>query len=420
MSQPILCPNCKHPIELTEALAKPLIDAARADFERATRSKEDDIARRESALAVQARSLEESRVSLEKQVEARVREQVQAAEANAKKQAQQQLGDELRRARDDAAAKDSMLAERDRKLADAAKAELELRRERQELREAKEQFELSMQRALDEERGKVRDAALRDAQEQYRLKAAEKDKLIADMQRKVEELQRKADQGSQQLQGEVQELDLESLLRARFPRDHIEPVPKGQFGGDVLQRVVNDSGQVCGSILWESKRTRKWENEWLSKLRDNQRTARAEVSAILSSVLPKGVESFEHVEGVWVTGYKALVPMTIALRQTLLEVAAARRAGEGVQSKAEMLYQYMTGPRFKQRIAAIIEAFSLMQEDLDKERKAVTKLWAKRQEQIDRVMQSTVGMYGDLQGIAGRSLPEIEGLDFPMLDAPKT
>lgn len=418
MPQPIQCPKCGHDIELTEALARPLIDSARAQFERSSRAKEEEVSRREAALLSQARALEQTRAALEEQVETRVREQVKNAEAAARKFAQQQLGDEMQRVRTDAAAKDAMLADRDRKLAEAAKSELELRRERQLLREEREQFDLSMQRALDEERGRVRETALRDASEQYRLKSAEKDKLLADMQRKVEELQRKAEQGSQQLQGEVQELDLESFLRARFPRDTIEPVPKGQFGGDVLHRVCNDAGEVVGTLIWESKRTRAWKDEWLGKLRDDQRASRAELAVILTSVLPKGVDSFEHIEGVWVTGYKSMGPLTHALRHTLLEVSSARRANEGMQTKAETLYAYMIGPRFKQRVGAIIEAFSILQEDLDKERKAVTRMWAKRQEQIDRVMQSTVGMYGDLQGIAGKSLPQIRELELPGEESP--
>lgn len=192
----------------------------------------------------------------------------------------------------------------------------------------------------------------------------------------------------------------------------IQPVPKGEFGGDVLHRVVGPLGQPCGTILWESKRTKNWSDTWLPKLREDQRTAKAEIAVIISQALPKDVETFDLVDGVWVAHPRVLLPIAITLRNTLIEVASARQASEGQQTKMEMVYQYLTGQRFRQRVQAIVEAFSSMREDLDRERKAITKQWAKREEQIDRVMQATVGMYGDLQGIAGKTLQEIEGLEF--------
>ena len=237
------------------------------------------------------------------------------------------------------------------------------------------------------------------------------------MQRQIEDLKRRAEQGSQQLQGEVQELELEALLSAKFPRDTIQPVPKGEFGGDVLQRVIGPLGQPCGTILWESKRTKNWSDGWLPKLREDQRAAKAELAVIISQALPKEVETFECIDGVWVAHPKVALPVAMSLRQTLIEVAGARQASEGQQTKMEMVYQYLTGPRFRQRIEAIVEAFSSMKKDLDVEKKALTRQWAKREEQIERVMQATVGMYGDFQGIAGKTLQEIEGLEFQgMLD----
>jgi len=192
----------------------------------------------------------------------------------------------------------------------------------------------------------------------------------------------------------------------------IQPVPKSEFGGDVLHRVVGPLGQPCGTILWESKRTKNWSDTWLPKLREDQRAAKAEIAVIISQALPKDVETFDLVDGVWVAHPRVLLPIAITLRNTLIEVASARQASEGQQTKMEMVYQYLTGQRFRQRVQAIVEAFSSMREDLDRERKAITKQWAKREEQIDRVMQATVGMYGDLQGIAGKTLQEIEGLEF--------
>ena len=238
------------------------------------------------------------------------------------------------------------------------------------------------------------------------------------MQRQIEELKRKAEQGSQQLQGEVQELELEVLLSGKFPLDQIHPVPKGEHGGDVLQHVVGRFGQACGTILWEAKRTKHWSDGWLVKLREDQRQAKAELAVIVSQALPKEVDTFDLIDGVWLTHPRSALPVAMALRQSLMEVAAARQATEGQQTKMELVYDYLMGPRFRQRVQAIVEAFSTMQEDLDKERKVIMRQWAKREEQINRVMQATVGMYGDLQGIAGKTLQEIEGLELKALDAP--
>jgi len=302
------------------------------------------------------------------------------------------------------------------KLAEAQKAQVELIRKQRELDDAKREMELTIEKRIQEKLDTTREQAKKEAEEQLKLKVMEKEQTISSMQKQIEELKRKAEQGSQQLQGEVQELELESLLKAKFPHDSIMPVPKGEHGGDVLQCVVGPLGLACGTIIWESKRTKNWSDGWLAKLREDQRTAKAEIAVIVSQTLPKEVETFDLVEGVWVTHPRAALPVALSLRQSLIEIAAARQASEGQQTKMELVYQYLTGPRFRQRVQAIVEAFSSMQEDLDKEKKVIMKQWAKRDEQIERVMQATVGMYGDLQGIAGKTLQEIEGLDLKALE----
>ena len=197
----------------------------------------------------------------------------------------------------------------------------------------------------------------------------------------------------------------------------IEPVPKGEFGGDVFHRVVGPLNQHCGTILWESKRTRNWSDGWLGKFRDDQRAAKAELALMVSTALPKGIVAFDLLDGIWVTEPRCALPVAIALRQSLIELSTARQASEGQQTKMELVYQYLTGPRFRHRIEAIVEKFSDMQDDLDKERKNTMRLWAKREEQIRGVVEATVGMYGDLQGIAGKALDEIEGLTLPMIES---
>lgn len=420
MTEPtIICPNCKTEIRLTESLAAPLIAATKQQFEQQLSQKDEEIAKREQGIRDKEKQVAEAKRNLDSQVADQVAAQLKTERARVieeeAKKAKLAAANELENKARELTELQEVLKVRDAKLAEAQQAQAELIKKQRELDDAKRELELTVEKRVQEGLGDVREKAKREAEEGLKLKVMEKDQTIASMQQKIEELKQKAEQGSQQLQGEVLELELENLLRAKFPFDSIEPVPKGEFGGDILQRVVSQTGQQSGAILWESKRTKNWSDGWLAKLREDQRTAKAEISVLVSQVLPKGVEAFDVVDGVWVTSPRAALPVATVLRHTLLQVNMARQVSDGQQTKTEMIYQYLTGPRFRHRVEAIVEAFSTMQEDLDKERKAIMKQWAKREEQIERVMGATVGMYGDLQGIAGKSLQEIEGLELKSL-----
>jgi hypothetical protein len=414
----IVCPSCRTEIRLTESLAAPLIETARQELEARAAERERAVSERESRLGERVRELETQRASLDEQIAERLGKERAVLSAAEAKKARAALADEIARAQEELAERDALLRERDEKLAEARNKQLELFKLQRELEDQKQELELSVQRRLQEETEKLRSDARRAADEDHRQKLAEKDKLISDMQRQVEELRRKADEGSQQRKGEVFELELEATLRARFPVDAIEPVPKGEHGGDVLQRVRTAQGQPAGTILWELKRTRLWSKDWLPKLRADQRAAKAEIAILVSDALPKEIETFAEYEGVWVTSPATALPLALALRQLVLDVATARKTGEGLESKMELVYQYLTGPRFQQRVHALIESYQTMKDDLDKERRVLMKHWAKREAQLERALLASTGMYGDLQGIAGQSLREIEGLDLRALEAP--
>jgi len=421
MTEPtITCPNCRTEIRLTESLAAPLIASIRQQYEQQLSQKDADIAQREQGIREREKQTEEARRNLETQVAEQVATSLQAERARLieeeAKKAKLATAAELQSKARELADLQEVLKSRDEKLAQAQQAQAGLLKKQRELDDAKRELELTVEKRVQESLGEVRSSARKEAEESLKLKVMEKDQTIASMQQKIEELKQKAEQGSQQLQGEVQELELESLLRAKFPFDSIEPVPKGEFGGDVLQRVTSPSGTPSGTLLWESKRTKNWSDGWLAKLREDQRAAKAEIAVLVSQALPKGVETFDVIDGVWVASPRAALPVATVLRHTLLQVHIARQSAEGQHTKTELVYQYLTGPRFRQRVEAIVEAFTTMQEDLDKERKAILKQWAKREAQIERVMGATVGMYGDLQGIAGKSIQEIEGLTLPALN----
>jgi hypothetical protein len=378
----ITCPHCKTEVRLTESLAAPIVEATRAQYEAKLQAERSVIAKAEA---------EKARLALKADIDEKVK---------------------------DLADLKGVLADRDAKLVEAQKAQTEALKKQRELDDARRELDLSVEKKVQESLAAARAQAKQEVETDLKLKMSEKEQTITAMQKQIEELKRRAEQGSQQLQGEVQELELEGLLKQSFPSDVFTPVPKGEFGGDVVHAVARGEGLVCGKILWESKRTKNWSDGWLVKLRDDQRAAKADLAVIVTQALPKGVETFGHVDGVWVTSTRTFLPLAVALRHTLLELALARQAGEGQQTKMELVYHYLTGPRFRQRVTAIIEKFEEMQADLTKERAAMTKLWAKREMQIQAVLSATAGMYGDLQGIAGQAIETIEALDVSRLTGP--
>ncbi|HWV82028.1 MAG TPA: DUF2130 domain-containing protein [Hyphomicrobiaceae bacterium] len=420
MNEPVIhCPTCSTEIKLTESLAAPLIAETRRQFERTLAAKDAEVAKREAALKSREGELAAAKASIDEQVAAKVKAERAAIAADEAKKAKLLAASDLEQKTKELGELQEVLKQRDAKLAEAQAAQAELIRKQRELDDARREMDLTIEKKVQESLLEVRDKAKQEAEEGLKLRVAEKEEQISSMQRQIEELKRKAEQGSQQLQGEVLELELEALLRSKFPLDSIEPVAKGELGADVLQRVLGLSGQSCGTILWESKRTKNWSDGWLAKLRDDQRSANAELALLVSNALPKGVTAFDLIDGIWVAEPRCAIPVAIALRQSLIEIAKVRQAGDGQQTKMELVYEYLTGPRFRHRIEAIVEKFSEMQLDLDRERKTMTKLWAKRQMQINGVIGSTVGMYGDLQGIAGKALQEIEALEPLELEGPE-
>ena len=334
MTEPtITCPHCKTEIKLTESLAAPLIESTRRQFEQQLAQKDSDIATREQAMRDKEKQLADAKHKLDEQVADQVETQLKKDRtriaAEEAKKAKQAAASDLEQKAREVADLQEVLKSREEKLAEAQKAQAALIVKQRELDDAKRELELTVQKRVQEGLDATRQQAKKEAEDEQKLKVMEKEQTIAAMQKQIEELKRRAEQGSQQLQGEVQEMELENILRAKFPFDAIEPVPKGEYGGDVLHRVVGTSGQSSGTILWEFKRTKNWSDGWLTKLRDDQRSAKAEIAVIVSQTLPKGVETFELIEGVWVTHPRAALPVAVILRQSLLELALARQVTEG-------------------------------------------------------------------------------------------
>jgi hypothetical protein len=313
MSEPtIICPNCKTEIKLTESLAAPLIESTRRDYEKRLALKDTDIARKEESLREREAAVSQATQAIDDQVAEKLLLERAKIVSEESKKAKLVLQTDIDQKTRELAELQDVLNQRDVKLAEAQKAQADLIRQKRELDDAKRELDLTVETRVQDGLSATREQAKKEAEEGLRLKVMEKEQTIASMQTQIEELKRRAEQGSQQLQGEVQELELEALLRAKFPWDTIEPVPKGEHGGDALQHVVGPNGQPCGTIIWESKRTKNWSDAWLTKLREDQRAAKAEIAVIVSQSLHKEVETFGLVENVWVTHPKTILPVALA------------------------------------------------------------------------------------------------------------
>ena len=398
---------------LTESLAAPLLEAERREFQKKLTAREveftlkaHELRRREDELALAHESFEQN-IRQRLQVE---RGQIANAEA---KKAREQVAADVDAMKQRLAENEQLLETRNAKLAEAQQAQAEALRKQRELDEKMRELELTIEKRVLASQAGIVAKARQDATDELKSQVSQKDAQIDSLGRTVEELKRKLEQGSQQTQGEAFELELGNLLRGKFPLDLIEPVAKGEAGGDIVQTINGQLDAPAGVILWELKNTKNWSDTWLSKLRDNKRAAKADVALIISTALPKGVETFDLVDGVYVAHPRCAVPVALTLRQGLLEIANARATQAGQQSKAEQVYQYLTGSRFKQRIEAVVERFKDMREDIDKERKFMAKAWAKREAQVSVMIETTVGMVGDLQGIMGQAMPAIPAIDEP-------
>lgn len=363
-------------------------------------------ARLEEALRAKE-AMEREIAAREVELEKLLKEGIEAARAEEASKAQQAAQNAVAVEVEDLRRKSE---EQSRLLKEAQDAELDLRQQKWLLEERQKALSLEVARRLEEEVGKVERSTVQRLEEEHRLQDAEKDKKLQDAQRNIEELRRRLQQGSQQTQGEVLELELEGLLASTFPFDAISPVPKGVTGADVVQKVISPSGHDCGTIVWEAKRTKNWSDGWVQKLKDDQRTLKAELAVIVSEALPKDCRHFSQINGVWVANPQCALSLATALRIQLIQVAVTKLAGVGKNEKMELLYSYLSGAEFRQRVETIVEAFGEMQKDLAEERKVAERRWAKREKQLLRVIGSTSGMYGDLQGLIGSSLQTIPAL----------
>jgi len=405
--QKIHCPKCGELISIDNVLANQIEEKIKKDFEAVQKVREQEFIERSDELKKQAAGIAESKKNIESTIADKVSEQLTAERLKLFKEAQLEAEKEQE-------AKTTLLEEqlksKDVKLMQATKNEVELRREKIKLEEEKQAFELEKMRQLEEAKKAILEEATKKATEDQQYIIAQLKKQLTDATKAKDDLARKLEQGSQQTQGEVLELELEELLRNEFPHDEITPVPKGVTGTDIIQKVFDRSGRLCGQIAWEFKKTKAWSESWIQKLKDDQRAIKADLAVIVSATLPNDIKGFAFRDGVWICDIKLSIALATALRINLESLAREKAMSVGKNEKMEILYSYLTGVEFKQRVEAIVEAFTSMDEGLRKERIAYEKIWAEREKQIKKVITNTVGMYGDLSGLI--TLPQIKTLEL--------
>lgn len=397
----IICPGCGHEIPLSEAFSHQIEEKLKAEFDSKLKKLEQDkkklaadidqkLKEKEEELTEKSRQyLLEQKKKMEQEVIEKMKKQNDLEIEDLKKQNEENLA----------------------KLENAQKLELELRSERRKLEEEKKNQEIEMIRRMDEERQKLSEKIQSELQLKFELEKREQEKKLSDMQKALEDAQRKASATSERFRGEVFELDLEDGIRSAFNYDFIEEVPKGILGADVIQVVKDQLGKEYGRIVWECKRTKSFNEDWVTKLKDDLIRAKGNIGIIVTQTLPEDIKTFGQHNGIWISDFNSYLQLAGVLRGQLFEVKRVEKLNEGKDQKMTLVYDYLSSDQFKNKVISIVESFNRMQDQLDKEKRAFTKIWAEREMQIKRMTEGTVSIVGDLQGLMGSSLPKIDGLD---------
>lgn len=375
MATEIKCPNCGTEFELNESLKNEVEKELRGKMMDWQKKKEDEFEKQRTAL----------------------------------------INDTLRKATDDTVVKIKALEEESRiktqQLQTLQKKELDLLRDKNALEEKQKNMEVEIEKRFLEKRKEIEESAIKKEQEIFDLKTKEYKLQMEQQQKLIEELKRKSEQGSMQLQGESQELLLEEILQSYFPFDIIEEVEKGVEGADCIQVIRNNSDTICGKIIYESKRTKAWSNGWIDKLKADMRNSGSDVAILVTQVFPKDMEKFGEKDGVWICTFNEVSSVAQLLRNGIIKIYEAQKSQENKGDKMQLLYNYLTGIEFRGQMESIVEGFMAMKQSIMKERIQMEKLWKEREKQLEKVLLSTSGLYGSVKGIAGSGVSNIPLLD---------
>jgi hypothetical protein len=407
MSDKIKCPNCGHSFDVEEALSGKIEAHFKEEYEK-------KIALQAEIFNIEKKKLDEEKEALilqkenqdeilKKQVSKLLEEEKKKIEKNTLEVFEEQIKS-LTEENEKRKSENKTLKEK----------EVALMKQASELKEKEEELNLQVEKQILEKQKEIEDKARAKERESFELEKIKLLKQIEDNKKLAEEMKRKAEQGSMQMQGEVQELALEDLLSKSYPFDKIQEVPKGVRGADSIQLVINSSQQECGTIVYESKRTKNFSNDWIEKLKQDQITCKADIAVLVTETMPSDMDRFGERNGVWVCTFNEVRSLSFVLREMLIKTQSVKVSQENKGDKMELLYNYLTSNEFVQNIQRIVENYDGMIEQLNSEKKAMYKIWASREKQIWVVQENISSLFGSIKGIAGKELETSNVLELPI------
>ena len=408
MNQPnitISCPKCGHDFKIDEAYEKEVIKKLEKEYQEKASKDAEKIKNQIADLEKEKASFLKEKEQQDEIIRKKMEEQIKTLTSDTEKKVKEEYNQKLK-------SLEEVNEKRKNENTELKKKEIEILKKEKDLNEAQEQMQLDMDKKMFEKQNEIEEKARNKEQQKSELKFKEYQKQLNDQKKLIEEMKRKSEQGSMQTQGEVLELALEDLLTSLFPVDKIDEVPKGIKGADVIHTVINALQQECGKIIYESKRTKAFSEGWIDKLKDDQRTQQADIAVIVTETMPKDMDRFNQKDGVWICNFQEIKSLAYVLREMIIKTYTAKASQINKGDKMEMLYNFLTGTEFRQQVESIVEGFTSMKDDLEKEKRSMASIWKTREKQIEKVTNNTIDMYGSIKGIAGNAVAPIKQLEL--------
>lgn len=403
------CPNCGGTINVDEILVSQFKDSIKHDLEAELSNRETKFNKQKAAFEVLQQRFDAERKEIDTIVNERVREQIQKRQEDLKNSIRNEIEAEKQL---QLQALEEELNKKSGQLKDLNQTKAKLESLRREMEEAETRIILQKEKELSERLEQAKLSIKEQAQQESFLKIKEREKVIEDLKLKLEDAKRRAEQGSMQLQGEIQELEIIDILTEAHPFDGITQSKKGANAADILHIVRTATGAECGKIYYESKRTKTWSNDWVSKFKEDNLKAKADILILVTDALPKGIERYGIIDGVWICKINDVKELSLVLRYGLLKLKAVSLTQQGKETKMEQLYKYLTSEEFKNVFESILNGFKAIQESHQSEKLKMQRMWKEREKVLEQVLANSVDFYGSIKGIAGAEIPEVETLQY--------
>jgi len=409
-STTIKCPDCGYEFDISDVLYDQVEHELKKEYEAKLKIERDKSRTESEKLRQQQEQLEKARSEQQETIDKAIREKLQqetkTLTARLSAQIRDEQSDQLKALEEELLAKSQQVKDLNK-----AKADIErLKREKDEVQgKAEAEMERKLGQQLNEEAQKIKDAE----QERSAKLVTERDHVISQMKEQMEIMKRKAEQGSMQIQGEVQELIIEEWLASAYPLDTVEEIKKGARGGDCIQTINTRSQTNCGRIYYESKRTKMFQPLWIEKFKADIREKNASIGVLVTEAMPADMERMGYRDGVWICSFTEFKGLSNVLRESLISLNRVVSQQENRGDKMSMVYDFVTSDEYRLQVEAIVEGFTQMQSDLDSEKRAMASIWKKREKQIEKVLLNTSHMYSSIKGIAGNAIPVVRQLELP-------